>query len=72
MRSKLRIFPSMLVAAALAAPLATGCHHRGPAANDASYRQWEQETHREHRDLNQRTAQEKEQYNDWRSVHERH
>ncbi len=41
-----------------------------PASDDASYRQWESETHREHRDLAQRNADEKRQYDDWRRAHD--
>lgn len=84
MRTTTRIFPSVLMAAVLAVPLATtGCQQQppppaaatpapAPASDDASYRQWEQETHREHRDLNQRADQDKKEYNDWRRTHQHH
>ncbi|MFZ0394386.1 MAG: hypothetical protein WCF17_15410 [Terracidiphilus sp.] len=76
MRFPLRFSARILAAAVLAAPLAiAGCHHHhappaSAAPDDASYRQWEQETNREHRDLNQRTADEKRQYDDWRREHD--
>jgi len=71
MRFPRRILPCILVAGALAAPLATGCR-RTVVYDEPSYRQWEQDTHRQHRDFTQRTDAEKRQYDDWRRDHERH
>lgn len=74
----IRFSAPILLAAALGAPLAvTGCQQQpAPAAtsssNDASYRQWERETHRQHQDLNQRKPEENKEYNDWRTSHEHH
>jgi len=88
MRFTLRIFPSVLLAASLAAPLATtGCQQQpapapvaapapapapAPTSDDASYRRWENETRREHREMEKRTEDERRQYNDWRREHEHH
>lgn len=84
----LQIFPRLLLAAALAAPLAITACQQAPApapaatpaatpapastSDDAAYRQWERDTKREHRELVQRTEEEKRQYNDWRREHEHH
>jgi hypothetical protein len=41
-----------------------------PAQSEPEYyNRWESETHREHRDLNQRTTDEQKQYRDWRQQH---
>lgn len=41
-----------------------------PAANESAvYSRWEAETHREHRELAQRTADEQREYRDWRQNH---
>lgn len=57
-----------LFAVALAASaLTTGCRsHRG---EDAPYHQWEAETHRDHKDINQRPPEEQKEYSDWRQKH---
>jgi hypothetical protein len=60
----------VLLAAALAAPLSTGCRRTVVVNDDTTYRQWEQDTHREHRDPSQRTNAEKQEYRDWRAAHE--
>lgn len=70
MRFPYRIPASILLAAALAAPLA-GCR-RTVVYDEPSYRQWENETHREHRDFNQRNDDERRQYDGWHRAHERH
>jgi hypothetical protein len=58
----------VLFAAALAtSPLTTGCRsHSGEAAH---YNQWEAETHRDHKDINQRPPEEQKEYSDWRQKH---
>lgn len=71
MRASLRIVPSILLALTLAGPLATGCRRTVVVNDDAQYRQWEQETHREHREAQQRTEDERRQYDEWRKTHER-
>ncbi|MGD0891280.1 MAG: hypothetical protein ABR923_07075 [Terracidiphilus sp.] len=41
-----------------------------PAPNETViYNQWEVDTHRAHRDLSQRTAEEQREYQDWRRAH---
>ena len=58
--------------------LLTGCRDRGSyhdpyyhddhprASEQPYYDRWEQETHREHKELNQRDHEEQKQYWDWR------
>lgn len=62
--------------------LATGCRSHDndrhdnsqPAQNDAQpaqnetviYNKWEVETHRDHKDINQRPPEEQKEYRDWR------
>jgi hypothetical protein len=73
----------LLLAAAVASPLfITGCaehvrvydpyyqdyHYWG--AEDPHYRQWEHDTHRDHKDFNQRSDSEKKEY--WDSRHAQH
>ena len=87
MRLTPRIFPCILLAAAVAAPLATtGCQQQPapapapvasspapeptPANDDATYRRWEADTRREHREMEKRTEEEKRQYEQWRRDHE--
>jgi hypothetical protein len=36
------------------------------------YRQWEGETHRQHVDLDKRSAEEQKEYRDWHQDHSRH
>lgn len=44
-----------------------------PAQNETViYNRWEAETHRAHRELNQRTADEQREYRDWRQAHPDH
>ena len=47
----------------LAAALVTGCEH--PAGDEAFYRRWEWETHRQHYALSMRTRQEQQAYRNW-------
>ena len=53
----------LLFAVVIASPLfLAGCQDR----EAAYYNRWEQETHREHVDLNRRTAEEQKAYQEWR------
>ena len=85
MRSPLKSFATILLAAAIASPaLTTGCaaHVRvyDPYYHDyhdwngevVYYNQWEAETHREHREFHDRSAEEQHQYWEWRHHHEDH
>jgi hypothetical protein len=80
MRSLLRNFVPLLFAGVLAFSLvATGCQSQAPAPvasqatpQDDSYTQWEHETHREHVDVEKRSADERKQYNDWHQSHPDH
>jgi Spy/CpxP family protein refolding chaperone len=41
-----------------------------PAPNETViYNKWEVETHRDHKEINQRTADEQKEYRDWRGKH---
>lgn len=78
--------PKLVYAVAIASPLlvASACtvHARvyDPYYHDyhvwsgetVYYNQWESETHRQHKDFNQRPADEQKQYWDWRHSHEQH
>jgi hypothetical protein len=78
-----RYLSSLLLAAALASPLAiTGCAVRArvydPYYHDyhhwnhdeiVYYQNWERESHREHRDFRQRNSDEQKEYWDWRHKH---
>lgn len=79
----LRNVSSCLFAVAIAtAGLTTGCtvharyydpyyHDYHPVDGEVVfYGQWEQETHREHKDLNKRNDAEKKEYWDWRHKHQ--
>jgi len=73
-----------LLGAALATSVFTaGCQSSQPAqpAQTASqpaqdetviYNKWEVETHRPHKDINQRPAEEQKEYHDWRQAHPDH
>jgi hypothetical protein len=71
MRSFLKPLAPLLLAAALAFPMAltTGC---GNNNDDPQYVQWEHETHREHQDFNKRSDPDKREYQDWRQKHGQH
>jgi hypothetical protein len=72
MRSLLRNIAPLLLATGLALPiLVTGCQSQA-APPDDSYVQWEHETHREHVDVEKRSADERKQYDDWRASHRDH
>ena len=73
MRSLFTNFVPLLLATVLAAPvIATGCRsHR--SSEDDSYLRWENETQRQHVDVDKRSAEERKQYDDWnRSQNEHH
>jgi hypothetical protein len=80
MRSLFRNLGPLLFAGVLAAPLVmTGCQSqaRSQAApqatpQDDSYIQWEHETHRDHVDVDKRSADERKQYDDWHHSHQDH
>jgi hypothetical protein len=58
-----------MLAVAIASPaVMTGCR----SDETVNYNQWEHETHREHRDLNQRTDAEQKEYSEWRRSHDHH
>ncbi len=75
MHSLFRSFTPLLLAVAIASPVAiTGCQQQPqqtPQQTDETviYTQWEHETHRDHQDLNKRSPDEQKQYADWRSTH---
>jgi hypothetical protein len=77
----LKKLPLCLLGAALAASvLTTGCQPQAdpvqtttqpapsqPATNETViYNKWETETHRPHKEINQRTVDEQKEYNDWK------
>ena len=85
MNSARRIWPALLLAGALAAPLAViGCaehtyrvydpyhndYHRWDDHEVVFYTQWERDTHRDHRDFDKRDAAEQKEYWDWRHSHQ--
>jgi hypothetical protein len=66
------LVPLLLAGVLAAAPLVTtGCQSQAPSQDD-SYIQWEHETHREHVDLEKRSADERKQYDDWHRSHPDH
>ena len=80
----LRNLRMCLFGAALAtAVLTTGCQPQSnseqttsqpapsqPASNETViYNKWEVETHRAHKDIKERPAEEQKEYNDWRQKH---
>jgi hypothetical protein len=63
MHSLFRKFAPLLLAGAMLSPLATiGCRSQ----ETVYYQQWEHDTHRQHVDLNRRSAEEQREYQDWR------
>jgi hypothetical protein len=63
MHSLFRKFASLLLAVAMASPMAIlGCRSQ----ETVYYNQWEHDTHREHLDLSKRSAEEQKEYADWR------
>jgi hypothetical protein len=79
MRTKRWILNLMLVAGALAAPMAlTGCatgyaydrpYHSWDQSEVGFYLQWEGATHRDHVDYDKRSSDEQRAYRDWRHGH---
>jgi hypothetical protein len=85
MRPAHRLWPALLLAAALASPVVlAGCaehttyrvydpyhndYHRWDDHETAFYVQWEHESHRDHRDFDKRDANEQKEYWDWRHEH---
>ena len=86
MRRRSRTLPALLLAGALAVPVAiAGCSANvgyrtyDPYYNDyhvwnhdevVYYTNWEHETHREHRDFKKRSPEEQKEYFTWRHSHE--
>jgi hypothetical protein len=69
MRSLFKHFAPLLLAVAITSPVVmTGCRTQ----ETVYYNQWEHETHREHRNLNQRTEAEQREYSDWRRNRDHH
>jgi hypothetical protein len=75
----LRKLHSCLFGAALAsAVLTTGCQPQASSAPSTTepaqsetviYNKWEVETHRPHKEINQRPPEEQKAYHDWRQAH---
>jgi hypothetical protein len=75
-----------LFAAALATSIVTtGCQPTQPAQTESQpaptqpaqnetvvYNKWEVETHRDHKEINQRPPAEQKEYHDWRQAHPDH
>ncbi len=77
MRFRFRYFAPFLLLAALAAPaLITGCRTQNTTVNNQQdppdYRQWEQETRRQHVDLDKRSPAEQKEFRDWERSHNDH
>jgi hypothetical protein len=63
MHSLIRRFAPILLAVAMVSPLAMmGCRSH----ETVYYQQWEHDTHRQHMDLNKRSAEEQREYAEWR------
>ena len=63
MHSLFRKIAPLLLAAAMASPAALmGCRSQ----ETVYYQQWEHDTHRQHMDLEKRSAEEQREYADWR------
>lgn len=85
MRSKsLYVLELLLIGASLLTTACPGNHyyrpydpyyndyHRWDSHEEGYYRQWENETHREHRDFRDRRTDEQRQYYEWRHQHDDH
>lgn len=82
MRSISRSFTPVLLAAALIAPVLTGCavharvydsydhDYRSWPAEQSYYVQWENNTHRHHEKFKKRSKDEQSQYWQWRHNHD--
>ncbi|MGA3046079.1 MAG: hypothetical protein ABSD67_05620 [Terracidiphilus sp.] len=65
-----RKFFLCLFAALLAISASTiGCQSQPQTDETVIYKQWEGETHRDHKDLAQRPPEEQKEYHDWRQQH---
>jgi len=80
MRTNRWILNLMLMAGALTAPMAlTSCatgyayehqpYHSWDNTEVGIYLQWENTTHRDHHDYDQRSSDEQREYRDWRRAH---
>jgi hypothetical protein len=66
MHSLIRRFTPLLLAVAIASPVAMiGCRPQQTVNDYGDYGQWEHETHRDHQDLSKRSPDEQKQYSDW-------
>jgi hypothetical protein len=66
MHSLFRRFTPLLLAVAIASPIAMiGCRPQ----ETVNYNQWEHETNRPHKDLSERSPDEQKQYSDWQRDH---
>jgi hypothetical protein len=66
---RLTKFHAFLFAVSLATSISTvGCRSSQPDET-VIYNRWEVETHRDHKDLNQRSPEEQKEYRDWRQQH---
>ena len=69
----LRKFSLCLFAALLAISASTtGCQSQPQTDETVIYKQWEGETHRDHKDIEKRTQDEQKEYHDWRQQHTDH
>ena len=69
----LRKFSLCLFAALLAISASTtGCQSQPQTDETVIYKQWEGETHRDHKDLEKRAPDEQKEYHDWRQQHPDH
>ena len=77
MRARSHAFPMMVVVAALlTGTVVSGCYHHGYVVAEWNvgerpyYERWERETQREHREYEQRKADEQKEYWEWRRHHQ--
>jgi hypothetical protein len=62
-----KIYLCMFAALLAISAATTGCQSKPDET--VVYNKWEVETHREHKDINQRPAEEQKEYHDWRDKH---
>jgi hypothetical protein len=79
MRARFHGLTLTLLFAGLAAVTTVGCYHHHDydsvsvhwtTGEEPYYESWEKETHRDHRDYSQRSADEQHSYWDWRHSHQ--
>lgn len=81
MRARVHGLYFTLLFAGLISVSAFGCYHHNDhdhdyvamqwsAGEEPNYERWEQDTHRDHKDWNQRSADEQHSYWDWRKSHQ--